>query len=690
MNRLLKWLLTVVGIVAVIVIVIAVVLPRVIDPNNYKEEIRTAVFEETGRELTIGGEIEWTVFPSVGLEFNELSLSNRAGFGDQPMLKIGGAKVSVKLIPLFRKQVKVGQISLSGVSAYLRENTDGQNNWEDLAGPRTANADTQAAGVEVAAASEIVISDGTVTLSNTSQTLNMQKFSGSANAGEPGQPFDMKGEFSVSFEQEEVLGEVRFDAFVQPSANMRWFGVDDIDVSFNGGQGSDEASLPLDITTTAYAEIDLASDMASLSDVVFRFFDMEFNGDIDVTSLVSGPAYTGEFKMTEFSPKALMKSLGMEELQTASETALTKMQGDMRFAGSSGSFRMQNLSLKLDNSTFNGSFSVEGDENPQLAFDLLIDRLNLDDYAVIADEQTGTAATDPALAFAVFFILPGGGDLRIGHLVTSGLTITDINVKTHADSNALRMFPISANLYGGQQEGDIKIDISGDRPILTSSQTLTGIQIEGLLKDLAGVARLRGTGDFYMQIQTDLSSSDTLTREMSGDMGLSVIDGAIVGVDVGKTMKSVASALGKQMQSDPGGGQGEQTEFSEFMVTGLINQGIFQSDDLMLRSPILTATGSGTINLVNETIDYLLKPTLVGGTGIGQLDQLSGKPIPVRVSGSLYEPNFSVDIVAGLTNSQNEKLEEKKDELANALLNKVFGSKKDKKKSDKKDDGGMY
>ena len=105
-----------------------------------------------------------------------------------------------------------------------------------------------------------------------------------------------------------------------------------------------------------------------------------------------------------------------------------------------------------------------------------------------------------------------------------------------------------------------------------------------------------------------------------------------------------------------------------------------------MRSPVLTATGTGTINLVNETIDYLLKPTLVGGTGIGKLDQLSGKPIPVRITGNLSDPNFSVDVVAGLTDSQNEKLSEKKDELANKLLEKVFGNKK---KANKKDDGGM-
>ena len=55
MNKFLKWLVVAVAVVAIILIVTAVVLPKVVDPNNYKEKIRTAVLEETGRELTIGG-----------------------------------------------------------------------------------------------------------------------------------------------------------------------------------------------------------------------------------------------------------------------------------------------------------------------------------------------------------------------------------------------------------------------------------------------------------------------------------------------------------------------------------------------------------------------------------------------------------------------------------------------------------
>lgn len=684
MNKFLKWLVVAVAVVAIILIVTAVVLPKVVDPNNYKEKIRTAVLEETGRELTIGGEMAWSVFPTIGLDLNSLSLSDREGFTDQPMLQVAEATVSVKLIPLFSKKIEVGQVRLNGVSAYLRENAAGQNNWEDLTGAASAGA---AAGSAIV--SELRLSNGEVTLRNVSKNINMENFSGTIAATGLAQPFELEGSLSVNLVQEAIAGVVQFGGRVQPASNGKWFGMEDIDVSFAGRQGSADDGIPLEMNMTANAEVDLASDQANLSDFVFRFFDMSVNGDLKVTSLTNAASYAGDFQLSEFSPRALLKSLGMESPDTADSAALTKMSGNLSLAGSPGIISAQNLTLKLDKSTFNGNFNIKGSENPVLAYNFQIDRLNLDEYSPVSaaaeTETSGESAAEPIQAFGIFFVLPGGGDLSINELVASGLTITDINVTTSADVNALRMIPISAKLYGGQQQGDIKIDISGKRPILTTNQVLTGVQVEKLLQDLTGEAKLQGTGDFYMKIRSDISSSDMAVRSLSGDIGLSVLDGAVIGIDVKDTVGAIASALGKQ-SSTGGDDQMKKTEFAEFVVTGVIDKGILSSDDLMLQSPILSATGKGTVDLVNETVNYTLKP-VISDMGVAGAEKFSGVPIPVKISGSLYEPDISVDVIAGLTGSQKAKLDKKKDELTGSVLNKVFGGKKDKKKK-KKDEGG--
>ena len=108
----------------------------VIDPNDYKDEISAAVAEKTGRDLSIGGEIKWTVFPTIGLELSDVTLGNPEGFGDQPMLDIGEAGISVKLMPLLKRRVEVGEVSMNDVSIsriyFMRRNkkTKKQNNSE--------------------------------------------------------------------------------------------------------------------------------------------------------------------------------------------------------------------------------------------------------------------------------------------------------------------------------------------------------------------------------------------------------------------------------------------------------------------------------------------------------------------------------------------------------------------------------
>jgi hypothetical protein len=88
------------------------------------------------------------------------------------------------------------------------------------------------------------------------------------------------------------------------------------------------------------------------------------------------------------------------------------------------------------------------------------------------------------------------------------------------------------------------------------------------------------------------------------------------------------------------------------------------------------------MNLVTEIIDYTLKPVLLGDLG-QNLGELSGKPIPIKLSGNLYEPDIRVDIVAALAASQKEKINQK----ANEYIGKLIGGDEDSGADDKEGDG---
>ena len=134
MGKLLKIILWLVVSLVVLVAIAVVVLPMVVDPNDYKEEIATAVAEQTGRTLTIEGDIDLSVFPWLGLDIGPTQFSNATGFDEPAMARMETVQVRVKLLPLLRKQLEVDKVHLSGLQLYLAKDKNGQTNWADLTG----------------------------------------------------------------------------------------------------------------------------------------------------------------------------------------------------------------------------------------------------------------------------------------------------------------------------------------------------------------------------------------------------------------------------------------------------------------------------------------------------------------------------------------------------------------------------
>jgi len=129
MRTFLKFLASVV----VLLVLSIIIIPIVVDPNNYKEEIQQLVKEKTGRDLMIKGDLSLSVFPWVGVGINQVSLSNADGFKGGNFAEIEQAEVKVKLFPLFSQQIDVSTVVLNGLKLNLAKNKAGISNWADMA-----------------------------------------------------------------------------------------------------------------------------------------------------------------------------------------------------------------------------------------------------------------------------------------------------------------------------------------------------------------------------------------------------------------------------------------------------------------------------------------------------------------------------------------------------------------------------
>jgi len=103
------------------------------DANDYKQEIISLVKKQTGRELSINGELKLAIYPDVALEMGKTSLANAEGFAGDEFATVDSGKVSVKLMPLLKKQIQADAIHLDGLKLNLHRKADGTTNWDDLA-----------------------------------------------------------------------------------------------------------------------------------------------------------------------------------------------------------------------------------------------------------------------------------------------------------------------------------------------------------------------------------------------------------------------------------------------------------------------------------------------------------------------------------------------------------------------------
>ena len=231
MGKLLKVLGGILAVLVLLVVGAAILIPLLVDPNDFKGEITARVKQATGRDLRIDGNIGLSVFPWLGVELGGVTLSNAPGFGDQPFAAVKSARVRAKLLPLLSRRLEVDRVRAEGVRLGLIRDPGGRTNWEDLAGKAPAEAipteKTTPPKPEEAALAALAI--GGVELADAElvwddrqagQRLALNGIDLKTGAIEPGRPLDVQLAFNLDNTQPAVQARVEVTGTVHPGASL--------------------------------------------------------------------------------------------------------------------------------------------------------------------------------------------------------------------------------------------------------------------------------------------------------------------------------------------------------------------------------------------------------------------------------------------------------------------------------------
>jgi len=122
-------------------IVIGILFLANLDLNNYKDWISGKFLEQTGRELSITGNIESSIYPWLGIEIEGINIANSDGFSTETFFSADKAAFRIKLMPLLNQAYEIDTVELSSALLNLEVNADGRNNWSDLSGDTSEDAD---------------------------------------------------------------------------------------------------------------------------------------------------------------------------------------------------------------------------------------------------------------------------------------------------------------------------------------------------------------------------------------------------------------------------------------------------------------------------------------------------------------------------------------------------------------------
>ncbi len=688
MGKLLKIIFSLAGVLILLLLVAIVVLPMLVDPNDFKGQITQTVKDKTGRTLEIDGDISLSVFPWLGMDIGTTRLGNASGFDAPHMASMEAVQVRVKLMPLLSKELEVDTVKLSGLRLNLAKNAAGVTNWDDLlaaagaddAPDDKAKKDKDGDGLKNLEIGGIEITDAQLVWDDRAANSRYEINDLSLTTGdiEPGEAFDLDMGFRLAATEPAIDGTFALTGSVLVTEGMKGVNIDNARLNIDArGDGLPGGKLQANLATDV--ALDIAAGTLSLPQLKLNAYNLAVTGVVSGTGMSGDdPQFKGNFNIPGFSPRELIKALGQPVPDTADSSVLNTADASIDWNASTKHFNAGKVLLHLDDTTVNGTLGVRSFDAPAVTFKLAVDKINADRYMPPPPKEGEAPAGEAGkgesgeLPMEALRKLNLDGTITVTEMTAINLKYRDAKLQVKANNGVVRLNPFGANMYNGSYQGDITLDVRKSKPRLSVNEKISGVQAGPLLLDLTGNDRLQGKADVTAKFTGTGITPDELKSSVSGRATFMFTDGSVKGVNIASLIRNAQAKL--KGQPAPQDNLPNQTDFAELKGTANVTNGLVVNDDLLLQSPFLRISGKGQTHLSEETIDYTLTTKLVGsleGQGGKSLEELKGVSIPVRVGGTYSKPTYMPDLGAALSEAAKAKVEEKVEEQKDKLKEKI-------------------
>lgn len=456
------------------------------------------------------------------------------------------------------------------------------------------------------------------------------------------------------------------------------------------------ASLQLDATAS------LGEQTASVQPLTLTLGNLSLQAELQADHIVDNPAFRGSVKAEPFNPRTLLQNLAVALPPMADEKALTHAALDTQFQGSTDSISLKAMAIEMDDTRITGSASVKQFADPDIAFALKVNAIDVDRYLPPPPEKAAassasgpasspapaTAAQEEAIPLPMDMLraLKLKGELTVGQFKAQQVKLAQLQLKVNARDGVLRADPVQALLYQGSSESRITLDVRQDTPQYKLTEVLKGVQFGPLVKDLMQDDYVSGLANVQANITTQGNKVSQLKQGLNGSLDFNFTDGVVKYLDLADIL--IADYAKYVHQALPPDDPGKTTAFRVFKGTAKITDGVVANKDMVLQSARFEVHGEGTVDVAKETLGYTANTQIQNPTPQMikyDLDKLVGVTIPVHFRGTFAEPKTSVDWEGALRTVAKRRVKEEQEKLKEKAKQKLEAEEqKLKDKADEK------
>ncbi|WP_350647952.1 AsmA family protein [Pseudomonas sp. HY13-MNA-CIBAN-0226] len=633
-----------------IIVALGFALTHLFDPNDYKDEIRQIARDKAHIELTLNGDIGWSLFPWLGLELHEASVATLAKpaepFADLQMLGL-----SVRVLPLLRREVQMSDVRVEGLNLRLNRDKDGHGNWEDIgkvpatqttppatpgepASETTAQAEKPAQPIRLDIDS-LTVNNARVEYSDekTGKQFSAESIQLSTGAVHDSTNIPVKLTAFLGTNQPvlrvrtELNGELRFERALQRYKFE--------DMKLTGEVAGD----PLQGKTMTFAAqgqllLDKAANVAEWTGIKISANQLRALGELKVNDLDKTPQVNGALSIAQFDLAKFVDSIG-QTLPAMAEGSLSKVELVSRVSATPTSVAFDNINLKIDDSSFSGRIAVEDFARQSLRAVLKADTFNVDRYLKpkSAEANSATQVRQAEVASTEANAMAGAGstplpdaptktawsndrllpverlskldldaDLTFGQLTLDKLPIRNAALKATGQNGLLTLENLRGELYEGNFEAKGTLDVRQQVPALNLQTQINKVPVEKILESQGKNPPVKGLVTLNSNLTGSGNSQKALVDTLNGTASFAINNGVLLNANLEQQLcKGIATLNRKTLSGEP---RGKDTPFQELKGNLTFRNGVATNPDLKVRIPGMTVNGDGDVDLRVLGMDY--------------------------------------------------------------------------------------